>query len=171
MRRLVFFLSALCALAFANSGNAAPGALYGIQDDAWLVHGPGTLESRLDELDRLGVDVVRYTLRWDAIAETRPASARDHRDFAYDWSGADAVLRGLRRHGIQPLVTLYGTPRWANGGFAPNRAPSSARAFGDFARAAASRYSWARLWAVWNEPNRSQWLQPPLNGVSRVLDG
>ena len=160
MMRLALVLSALGALVFANSGNAAPGALYGIQDDAWLVHGSGTLESRLNELDRLGVDVVRYTLRWDAIATSRPASARDHRDFAYDWSQADAVLRGLRRHGIQPLVTLYGTPRWANGGFAANRAPTSSRAFGDFARAAASRYSWIRLWAIWNEPNRSQWLQP-----------
>jgi Glycosyl hydrolase catalytic core len=160
MRLLTFVLGAVAALIFANPATAAPGALYGIQDDAWLAHGPGTLESRLDELDRLGVDVVRYTLRWDAIAERRPASPRDHGDFAYDWSGADAVLRGLRRHGVQPLVTLYGTPRWANGGFAPNRAPTSTRTFGDFARAAASRYSWVRLWAIWNEPNRSQWLQP-----------
>jgi hypothetical protein len=160
MKRLVFVLCATVALVFANAGNAAPGALYGIQDDAWLVHGPGSFESRLDELDRLGVDVVRYTLRWDAIAETRPANARDPRDLAYDWSGADIVLRGLRRHGIKPLLTLYGTPRWANGGLAPNRAPTSARAFGEFARAAASRYSWIRLWTVWNEPNRSQWLYP-----------
>jgi hypothetical protein len=160
MRIASFVLGAIAALVFANAGHAAPGALYGIQDDAWLAHGPGTLESRLDELDRLGVDVVRTTLRWDSVAGTRPANARLHRDPAYDWQQADAVLRGLRRHGIQPLVTLYGTPRWANGGFAPNRAPRSAQAFGDFARAAASRYPWVRLWAVWNEPNRSQWLYP-----------
>ena len=38
----------------------------------------------------------------------------------------DAVLRGLRRHGIQPLITLYGTPRWANGGRGPNWAPTAA---------------------------------------------
>ena len=138
----------------------ASGALVGIQDDAWLQHGPGTLESRLDELDRLGVDVVRYTLRWDLVARERPTTARDHADPAYDWRSVDAVLRGLRRHDIQPLVTLYGTPRWANGGLAQNWAPTEGQTFGDFARAAATRYSWARLWAIWNEPNKPQWLRP-----------
>ena len=63
-------------------------------------------------------------VRWDLIAGA-PTTARDHDDPAYDWRSADAVLRGLRRHGIQPLVTLYGTPRWANGGLAPNWAPTS----------------------------------------------
>jgi Glycosyl hydrolase catalytic core len=160
VRLAVLVVGALGALVLATSGHAASGALYGIQDDAWLAHGPGRLESRLNELDRLGVDVVRYAVRWDEVAGERPTVARDHRDPAYDWRSTDTILRGLRRHGIQPLVTLYGTPRWANGGLAPNVVPRSARAFGDFARAAATRYSWVRLWAVWNEPNRRQWLQP-----------
>ena len=34
---------------------------------------PGTLSSRLDELDRIGVDIVRFTLRWDVIAAPRAA--------------------------------------------------------------------------------------------------
>jgi hypothetical protein len=160
VRLLVLVVGVLAALVLATPAHAARGALYGIQDDAWLAQGPGTLESRLDELDRLGVDVVRFAVRWDLVARTRPSFARDHRDPAYDWRSTEAVLRGLRRHGIQPLLTLYGTPRWANGGSAPNRAPTSAGAFGDFARAAATRYSWVRFWAVWNEPNRAQWLYP-----------
>jgi hypothetical protein len=172
MRILVFVAGLIAALVLAHPGQAAPGALYGIQDDAWLSHGPGTLESRLDELDRLGVDLVRFTVRWDVVAEERPLSPRNPRDPAYDWRRADQVLRGLRRHGIQPLVTLYGTPGWANGGRSPNRAPASARAFGDFARAAATRYSWVRLWAIWNEPNRAQWLQPasPATYVRKLLN-
>jgi Glycosyl hydrolase catalytic core len=160
VRTLVVVLGALAALVFANAANATSRAVYGVQDDAWLSHGPGTLESRLDELDRLGVDVVRFTVRWDEIATDRPTFARDQADPAYDWRSADAVLRGLRRHRIQPVVTLYGTPSWANRGRNPNVAPSSARAFGDFARAAASRYRWVRFWTIWNEPNRTQWLQP-----------
>jgi hypothetical protein len=150
----------LATLVVAAPGQAATGALYGVQDDAWLAHGPGRLESRLDELDRLGVDVVRFAVRWDVVATERPAVPRDHRDPAYDWRSTDAILRGLSRHAIQPLVTLYGTPGWANGGLGPNRAPTSNRSFGDFARAAASRYPRVRLWAIWNEPNRTQWLQP-----------
>ena len=162
MKALVAFVAvvAFTALLGASPAHTASGALYGIQDDAWLAHGQGTLESRLDELDRLGVDVVRYTVRWDLIATERPTTARDQGDGAYDWRATDAVLRGLRRHGIEPVVTLYGTPRWANGGLAPNWAPTSARMFGDFARAAATRYAWVRLWTIWNEPNRPTWLRP-----------
>ncbi len=160
MRALACVLVVLGALTFALPASPSSGALVGVQDDAWLEHGSGTLESRLDELDRLGVDVVRYTLRWNLVARERPTAARDHGDPAYDWRSVDAVLRGLRRHGIQPLVTLYGTPGWANGGLAPNWAPTDGRLFGDFARAAATRYSWARLWTIWNEPNKPQWLRP-----------
>ena len=160
MKAVVAFAVVAFTLAGADTAQAASGALYGIQDDAWLAHGSGRLESRLDELDRLGVDVVRYTVRWDLVAKERPATARDDGDPAYDWRTTDAVLRGLRRHGIDPVVTLYGTPRWANGGLAPNWAPSSERMLGDFARAAATRYPWVRRWTIWNEPNRPTWLRP-----------
>ena len=39
----------------ASPGNAsaASGVQFGIQDDAWLEHGPGTLSSRVATLDRL----------------------------------------------------------------------------------------------------------------------
>ncbi|HSF61916.1 MAG TPA: DUF5722 domain-containing protein [Gaiellaceae bacterium] len=164
-------LSAAVVLGGASSASASPAALYGIQDDAWLEHGPGTLESRLDELARMGVDVVRYTVRWDRVAPKRPVTPRDPRDAAYDWWTTDAVLRGLHRHGIDPVVTLYGAPRWANGGRPPNWAPTAGQ-FGDFAHAAASRYPWARLWTIWNEPNRSQWLRPtsPRTYVEKLLN-
>ena len=133
---------------------------YGFNDDAWLAHGPGTLESRLNELTRLGADVVRFTVRWDAVARKRPVSPRDHGDRAYDWSEADAILRGLRRHGIDAVVTLYGTPGWANGGRSANWAPTSDLSFANFASATARRYPWVQYWTIWNEPNRSTFLRP-----------
>ena len=156
-------LVAACAIALACS--AAPAAAsrqvtYGIQDDAWLVFGPGTIDSRVSMLQRLGVDVVRYNLRWDAVARRRPANGRNHADAAYDWTHADTVLRGLRRHGIQAVVTLLGTPRWANGGRAFSWAPTDARWFANFSHAAAKRYPWVRMWTVWNEPNQRRWLRP-----------
>ena len=49
----------------ALPAHASPGAQYGIQDDAWLMYGPGTLSDRLTMLDDLGVRVVRFTVRWD----------------------------------------------------------------------------------------------------------
>jgi hypothetical protein len=155
----------LCAtLALAGAGTGASTAsrplVFGVADDAWLLHGGGSLESRLDELSRLGTDAVRFTVRWDQVARRQPADARDHGDPAYRWTAFDAVLRGLRRHGIDAVVTLYGTPGWANGGRGPNWAPTSVRAFGNFVHAAASRYSWVRHWVIWNEPNRSAFLRP-----------
>ena len=59
-----------------------------------------------------------------------PTSPRDR---AYDWRRPDRVLRGLRRHGLTPVLTLVGTPAWANGGRPPNFAPPRPRDFRGFA--------------------------------------
>src|SRR3954452_3281990 len=109
MRGRALLLAAATSLLVPNVAAAAPGIKFGIQDDAWL--SGGSVEARLQTLDRLGPDVVRYTLRWDQVARKRPARAVNPNDKAYDWSAADAVLRGLRKHHIAALVTLYGSPR------------------------------------------------------------
>ena len=119
-----------------------------------MLAGPGTLDQRLDQLKALGVNTVRFSIHWDQIAPTRPLRALAANDPAYKWGGVDAVLTGLRARGIEPLVTLYGTPAWANGGKKPNVAPTSGTAFADFAYAAAKRYPFVRDWTVWSEPNQ-----------------
>jgi hypothetical protein len=168
----------LAALAVAVAGHVSPtagaatGAKFGIHDDAWLMSGPGTLTSRVAELDRIGVDIVRFTLRWDAIATDSPLDARDPRDRAYRWGRADAVLTALNRRDIPAVVTLVGTPDWANGGFGANRPPFNRTAFADFAYAAARRYPFVRHWTIWNEPNQQRWLSPssPKVYVERLLN-
>jgi hypothetical protein len=147
-------------LVHAVRAEASPYVQYGIQDDAWLLGGPGTFNERLDQVDRLGVDVVRVNLRWDEIAAKRPAKPTSHLDPAYRWAAADVLLGGLRARGIAPVVTLVGTPRWANGGRAANWAPTSASAFANFAYAAANRYPYVRRWVIWNEPNKYWQLRP-----------
>src|SRR6478752_9886702 len=103
---------ALVALGLIGAAPAAasPAAQYGIQDDAWLMYGPGTLSTRVATLDRLGTRLVRFTLRWDQVAPTRPASPRDPADSAYRWGQFETVLRALHADGITTLVTLYGSP-------------------------------------------------------------
>jgi hypothetical protein len=154
----------------AVPAGASPGAQFGIQDDAWLMYGPGTLTERVGTLDRLGTRLVRLTVRWDEVAPTEPAAARSPSDPAYDWGEYEVVLRALRAHGITALVTLYGSPKWANGGGAPNRLPQ--RGFGDFAYAAAKRFPWVHMWTMWNEPNGPLFSVPvsPLTYVQRVLN-
>ena len=161
MRHLIAFVAA-ASLAMLTSGvaEASPSVRYGVQDDAWLEAGPGTLEQRLDRLDRLGVQIVRYTLRWDQIAALRPANARSAGDLAYDWGASDEILRGLRDRGIDVVLTIWGTPVWANGNRTPNWAPISSSTFVNFTHAAAARFPWVRRWLIWNEPNQQRWLRP-----------
>ncbi len=168
----LMFGTLVLAASGTTASKSARSVLYGVNDDAWLAHGPGSLESRLDTLDRPGPEVVRYTIRWDRVARTRPASPRSAADRAYDWDEVDAVLRGLRRHGLEPVVTLLGTPGWANGGKGPNWAPTSAASFANFTHAAARRYPWVRYWTIWNEPNRSTFLRPTTakTYVEKLLD-
>jgi hypothetical protein len=144
------------------TAEASSGVRYGIQDDAWLAHGTGTLDDRLDRLERLGVDLVRFNLRWNTI-ERAPGEL--------DWQESDLVLEGLRSRGIDAIVGLVGSPGWANGGRGPNFAPG-AKAFAAFARAAASRYRWVNKWLAWNEPNQARWLRPtsPLVYVRQILN-
>jgi hypothetical protein len=159
--RIPLLLAAIVlTLAATPHASAAPGVKYGLTDDAWLTNGSGTLDQRLAKLDALGVGVVRYTLRWDQIAPTRPTVPTDPSDTAYNWSAADPVVNGLKHHGIAVVLQIVGTPAWANGGKASNYVPSSSATFGAFATAAAHQYSWVRRWVIWNEPNQLRWLQP-----------
>src|SRR6478752_6380980 len=137
MRMCVLLLFAAAACVGASTVHASKGIRYGIQDDAWLEFGPGTLNQRLATFKRLGVPLVRFTLHWNEIARRRPRNPTSPTDRAYDWRRPDRVLRGLRRHGLTPVVTLLGTPAWANGGRAPNFAPPRPRDFRRFVQAAA----------------------------------
>ena len=151
MRRLVVLATFVAFFILPAVANASPYVRYGVQDDAWLEFGPGTLDSRLDQLDALGVDVVRVTVDWRQT-EPRPG--------VYDWSREDLLLGGLHSRGIAPLVTLYGSPAWANGGLPENWAPVSTTSFAAFARNIAERYPYVHMWTVWNEPNQRRWLRP-----------
>lgn len=154
MRLLLTAVLAVAVVALAAAptppATASGSARFGIQDDAWLTHGPGTLDERLDRLETLGVDLVRFNLHWDTIEPTQGSP---------DWAASDAVLRGLRQRRIGALVGLVGSPRWANGNRTPNFVPNAAD-FAAFATAAAQRYRWVRDWLVWNEPNQARWLRP-----------
>jgi hypothetical protein len=163
VRRILVLAVLAASLAVPAAAGASPYVQYGVQDDAWLQYGPGTLVDRLDALDALGVDVVRVTVDWRAT---------EIRQGAFDWKRTDLLLTGLHEHGIAPLVTLWGTPAWANGGLPENWAPRSGATFAAFARAIAKRYPFVHRWTVWNEPNQQRWLRPtsPATYVQRLLN-
>jgi hypothetical protein len=168
---VVLAAAALTAIA-APRATAAPGVQYGLTDDSWLVDGPGTVDDRLAELQAIGVRIVRLSLNWNTVAPHSPADATDPDDPAYDWTRDDAALTGLRSLGIEVVLQLVGAPAWANGGHGSNYAPANATTFGQFARAAATRYSWVKRWLIWNEPNQVRWLRPtsPAIYTTRLLN-
>jgi len=172
MRKIGLALALVTATALlaAAGALASPTARMGIQDDAWLRWGPGTLDERLDTLNGLGVRTVRFTLVWREVASRAPADGRDPVDPAYNWAPFDAVLDGLHAHGITPLVTIWGSPGWANGGHPANWLPRSG--LGNFAYAASKRYPWVHLWTIWNEPNTAVFSRPvsPALYVKRLLN-
>jgi hypothetical protein len=153
----------LVAAVLAGTASSAPNVLYGLQDDAWIAYGAGTTSSRVATLQGLGLRAVRVTVRWNTVESTRGT---------YDWSVPDAVLPSLLAARIMPVVTLYGTPRWANGGRAANVAPTRGVDFARFARAVADRYPAVRRWTIWNEPNQRRWLSTasPVQYVTRLLN-
>jgi hypothetical protein len=153
MRRLIAIAAALAAFMGLDAApaDASRYVRYGLQDDAWIAYGPGTLDERLDTLDAMGVKLVRYTLEWHRIERTKGSP---------DWGQADRILNGLHDRGMVPVVTIWGTPRWANGGRSPNWVPRSKWWFAGFARRAADRYPFVKHWLIWNEPNQRRWLRP-----------
>ena len=89
-------LCAVAACTFAGGAQASSRIQYGIQDDAWLAYGPGTLEQRLTRFERLGVPLVRYAVHWNEVARRRPRDATSPRDRAYDWRLYDRIVLNAR---------------------------------------------------------------------------
>jgi hypothetical protein len=171
---LAAIVASLCAALFVPGGASASTHIqYGVQDDAWLLYGPpASPAQRIQTLQRLGVDLVRLTLRWDSVATKEPADPRDPADPAYDWSLYDSMLPRLRAAHIAVLISLWGTPEWANKGQTPNYAPQNPSALASFAYAASKKYPWITRWTVWNEPNVRLFLIPnlPRVYVTRLLN-
>ncbi len=111
--------------------------------------------------------IVRTTVYWSRIAETRPKNAINPFDPAYRFDDLDEFVRNAGLHGMEVMLTIWGTPSWANGGKGQNYAPTRLADLNNFARALATRYSgrysnypFVRYFTVWNESNLGQFLSP-----------
>jgi hypothetical protein len=175
-------------VAVGDSSRPAPRSLQSMfQDDDHLIYAStATVTSTLDTLARLGVQEIRATVLWRAIApdpgsSSMPAGfvASDPADYpAAAWAPYDRLVELARARGIGVDLDLTGPgPRWAmargapSAEFADNWAPS-AGAFAQFVQAVGRRYSGryhgaggaplprVDYWSVWNEPNQTAWLAP-----------
>jgi hypothetical protein len=172
--RLVVALSVLAALV-APAALAAERMWVGFHDDPsfrW-VNDRGT---RVQSSARDGASIMRLLVQWNLVAPQRPTNASDPFDPSYVFDDVDEALREAQKADMEVMLTISGTPRWANGGRNANVMPSRLADFTAFARAISSRYSgrndgypFVRFWSVWNEPNLTRFLTPQFDGRGRSV--
>jgi hypothetical protein len=178
--RFIGVCAAVCAaiVIAAPPATAKPHMLVGLLDQASTFYFP---EVAFPVFKKLRVQVIRVDLYWGgtdiAVAKKRPVRPRDPDDPAYDWSVYDRLVTYAARYRMKVLFTIWGTPKWANGGKSPRIVPKNFADLRNFAYAAAQRYSGTsvfkdgatipavRLWTAWNEPNQLFQLYPQYKRV------
>jgi hypothetical protein len=160
-----------------------------LQDDALLLHRPPEqVQATARRMAALGVDRVRLTAGWSALAPRPQAKrvpqfdARNSDAYPHEpWARLDRAIRAVTEAGLEPQVDVaFFAPRWAVKRVVRNQhenrhrwAPNPRR-FAHFAEAVARRYDGThrdpahphrrlpavRLWTTWNEPNHAAFLLP-----------
>jgi hypothetical protein len=110
--------------------------------------------------------IIHTLANWAAIAPTRPRNPLNGGDRAYRLADLDALVRTAGRYDLRVMITITGTPKWANDGQSPNHPPLKMKWLTEFAQMLAHRYNGERgrgavtLFSVWNEPNLGLFLVP-----------
>ena len=173
MRLLVFLAAAVAVAALAADASASSRLIKGLFDEANTL--TGNPDRTFPILGQLHTKALRTNLYWGGrygVARSRPLEATDPDDPAYDWSLYDRTVNYAQQYGMKIVFSIWGTPRWANGGRGINAAPTNPLDLQNFARAAARRYGGRWLgedgrglprvdfWLAWNEPNNPVFLKP-----------
>ncbi len=144
----------------------------GIYDEPMTLY--GNPDFTFPILRTLRTKAIRVNLYWGGkfgVANRRPVRWGDPDEPAYDWRLYDRLVHYAQQYRIRVIFSIYGTPRWANGGRGLNVPPTNMVDLERFAYAAATRYSGkytsnegrflpaVRLWLAWNEPNNPVFLR------------
>jgi hypothetical protein len=123
--------------------------------------------TNLDNAASTGASIIRTTAYWSRIAPARPADATNPKDPGYHFEDIDELVQNAAFRGMTVLLTIYGTPGWANGDQGENHAPTNMSDLQNFAQALAARYSgrfpgfpYVGYYSLWNEPNLEEFLAP-----------
>jgi cellulase (glycosyl hydrolase family 5) len=178
--RLVIVLSVLATLV-ASAATVAPAARgaermwIGFHDDPSYRWVPDRLV-RIERSARDGSTIVRLLVQWNLVAPERPTNAANPFDPVYRLDDIDEAARAAQENDQEVMLTISGTPRWANGGGNANRMPRNLKDLTAFSRAIASRYSgrfsgypYVRFWSVWNEPNLTLFLTPQFSSSGKSV--
>jgi hypothetical protein len=172
--RLVIALSIVAAVA-APTSFAAQRMWVGFHDDPSFRWSKDR-EAHVAGAAQLNGTIMRLLVQWNETAKTRPTTATDSFDPAYVFDDIDEAVRAAQQNDQEVILTITGTPKWANGGKSQNVMPTRVADFQNFAQAIASRYSgrfsgypFVRFWAIWNEPNLQLFLSPQFNAKGKSI--
>ncbi len=174
LARVLVAATAVLALA-AGSASAEERMWIGFHDDPVLRYGPDRL-AELDAVRGANATIVRTLVEWRSVAPTRPGSAANAFDPSYRFADLDEFVRNAQERGMEVLMTIWGTPKWANGGKGPQYLPTKMADFQTFTRALATRYSgrrpgypFVRFYGIWNESNLGNFLAPQFNSAGKIV--
>ena len=176
MRHVPIIVAILVAAILVPVAASADRMWVGFHDDPILRYDP----DRQSEIDVATVtnkaSILRTLVTWADVAPTKPAKAADPFDPAYRFNDLDEFVRNAQLRDSEVLITLWGTPKWANGNKGPNYLPTSMADFQNFANAVASRYSgrtagypFVRFYGIWNESNLGLFLSPQFNSKGQIV--
>ena len=177
MKRVLQLLlvSALAALFVPGVAKSAPRMWVGFHDDVNFRY-QSNREAMLDQARATNMTIARTLVTWSIIAPTRPANAANPFDKAYRFDDLDELVRNTQERDMEVLITIWGTPKWANGGKTPNFLPTRMSDLTAFSRAVASRYSgrfagipFVRFYSIWNESNLQLFLAPQFDAKGRSV--
>lgn len=177
MKRTIRFLlatSAVLLLAPAVAG-AAPRMYVGFHDDPNFRY-EERREAMLNQARAANTTIVRTLVTWANVAPTRPRNPSNSFDPAYRFNDLDELVRNTQARDMEVLITIWGTPKWANGNKTPNFLPTRMSDLTAFSRAVASRYSgrragypFVRFYSIWNESNLQLFLAPQFDARGRSI--
>jgi hypothetical protein len=175
---------ALLSLTFSASAGASHDQVtfFDASNELSGQFGASARTKSLDEMQHLGVDVIRYEVYWRLLAPSPdaaspPAGFDPRNPLTYglagaNWAPLDAVVEGAAARGLSVAFVLSGSPpdgkvpRWASRDPNGTQSDPSPGAFGDFAYAVGKRYGGGpgsvgnvRYISVWNEPNSATFLR------------
>jgi hypothetical protein len=176
-RRPLLALLALLALVVPASASASSKQVMTFEAPTQLLD-DGAREATLDEIQAFGVNQVRALVYWrdfSARERSRKRPRFDRSDNAAypagTWDRLDRLVDSIQRREMTIQLTLTGpVPKWATKKKRGYVNDPSAKEFGKWAHAVATRYGdRVDLWSIWNEPNQPQFLLPQYDDRRRPV--
>ena len=141
MRQIPIIAAILVAAVLTPVAASADRMWIGFHDDPVLRY-DGEKASDMEVATKTNkATILRTLVTWANIAPTKPANAANPNDPAYNFNDLDDFVRNAQSQDAEVLMTVWGTPKWANGNKTPNFLPTSMSSFQNFTKALASRYS------------------------------